>query len=831
MASTCGLNLLTGCAVGTAATSVTSNTDRVATTISGNVHGGQNPVGGSVVKLWETTTTGYGVAPSATLVASTTTASGTGAFSFPTANVPANCTTGPFAYITASGGDPTGATTNNLNTGILLVAMLGSCSTTGANTNVTINEVTTVAAAYALSGFATDVSGTIGIGAPSTNSQGLKDAVANAALLANTATGTANPSTSSLLLPTAMLNTLGNSLAACVNTSSTASSLSSACSSLYAYTTPPVGSSPAAPTDTFGAALNMAHYPGNNVTNIVSLGATAGAFQSTVVSGNGSTTAQNDLTLGIAIPNSTQQGAATAPVGIAIDNTDDVWIIGGIGSSANYITEVTDSAAGLVTTNATVSSLATNETLRYGAFDTSGNLWMSLKSHTGAGVVELPSGSGPSGTYTQYTFNASTTTPAGDADLDQNTYYVAIDGSNNVWTASYGAAGNCTAAGTLVSATNCEVVEFPASAPGTPVYTFGSNALGPVSDPSVRGMAADASSTAYAGNIWSTNYGFTEATTGQGTGVNGYTVSILTPATSSTAASNKVVTIGSATSPTGIALDSLSGAFVTATATSNLYYISGDGTTTVSTVNPSTPAGISNSAGNYSCTNASPCNSGTPFTTPTTGAPATGALNGPTYDAVDGAGNVWILNPGNLSVVEYNPVYSNGAFSTSSGQYLSPLYGFSPTLPVVSLYAYAVTTGGVATLYGSNNLVAGQTVTLSGFTTANGTFLNGQTVTVLSGGTTSKFTANVTGYNSVTAVSKTTDTGLGTITGGGLFTCTASSTTCGVVDAVMVGPSSIAIDRAGSVWTLSSTGTLLEIIGAAAPTNPILAKGQYGVEP
>ena len=48
----------------------------------------------------------------------------------------------------------------------------------------------------------------------------------------------------------------------------------------------------------------------------------------------------------------------------------------------------------------------------------------------------------------------------------------------------------------------------------------------------------------------------------------------------------------------------------------------------------------------------------------------------------------------------------------------------------------------------------------------------------------------------------------------------------------------VAVDRSGALWVLSSgtgTGTSLanvvQILGVAGPTNPVLAKGQYGVKP
>jgi hypothetical protein len=54
---------------------------------------------------------------------------------------------------------------------------------------------------------------------------------------------------------------------------------------------------------------------------------------------------------------------------------------------------------------------------------------------------------------------------------------------------------------------------------------------------------------------------------------------------------------------------------------------------------------------------------------------------------------------------------------------------------------------------------------------------------------------------------------------------------------VLYEPSYLQIDRSGAIWTLSSgSGTthpanLLQILGVAAPTDPVLADGMYGVKP
>jgi hypothetical protein len=71
-----------------------------------------------------------------------------GSFSFSTPLACSNAN--DYVYATAAGGNPG---INALNPNLLMMAVIGSCSSFGASTDVLINEVTTVAAAYALSSF------------------------------------------------------------------------------------------------------------------------------------------------------------------------------------------------------------------------------------------------------------------------------------------------------------------------------------------------------------------------------------------------------------------------------------------------------------------------------------------------------------------------------------------------------------------------------------------------------------------------------------------------------------------------------------------------------
>ena len=120
----------------------------------GTVMGGETPIRGANMILWETSSSGYG-SSNAKQLATTTTATG-GGFSFTTGYT---CDSGQFVYITATGGDvnnnPSASITNN---NVVLMAALGSCSnfaTSGAQASISIaiSRLSTVAAWHALDNF------------------------------------------------------------------------------------------------------------------------------------------------------------------------------------------------------------------------------------------------------------------------------------------------------------------------------------------------------------------------------------------------------------------------------------------------------------------------------------------------------------------------------------------------------------------------------------------------------------------------------------------------------------------------------------------------------
>jgi hypothetical protein len=167
--------------------------------LSGLVRGGQQPVNGATVTLWKAGTSGsYGTG--ATQVGSTTTTDVNGFFNLNTGGGGSTpqCTTGDLNYITVTGGNPGGGTNNAL---ALMAALPTPCNTTtgypGAIT-VQVDEVTTVAAVWALQQFMSITpsgSPAWNIGAPSTNQTGLANAFMNANQLASLSTGTSVNST------------------------------------------------------------------------------------------------------------------------------------------------------------------------------------------------------------------------------------------------------------------------------------------------------------------------------------------------------------------------------------------------------------------------------------------------------------------------------------------------------------------------------------------------------------------------------------------------------------------------------------------------------------
>jgi sugar lactone lactonase YvrE len=297
--------VLTGCGMGTVIGGTAPGT--VVPGAKGVIHGGQNPVGNSVVSLMAVGTTGYGSAP--VELSTTTSAPITGLFTLPSHVCP---TPDSLVYIQAVGGDSGTGT----NSAIHLAAVLGKCSTVSAATVVNVDEVTTVAAAYALAPFATlETIDGLRIGTSASNITGLNNMAGPANNLVDFSTGLARGTTDvpGMVLPTPLINTLADILAACVNTASAASTN---CLYLDANTT----ANGFVPSDTFEAAISIAQNPGSNVTNLLTLSSSTAPFQPTIPAALPPT----DFTVAIGYNGS---GIATyGAIDVAIDATGNAWI-------------------------------------------------------------------------------------------------------------------------------------------------------------------------------------------------------------------------------------------------------------------------------------------------------------------------------------------------------------------------------------------------------------------------------------------------------------------------------------------------------------------------
>ncbi len=231
------LFLMIGCST-SAVTDPGKTVSPLAVAGNGSVHGGQQAVIGATVQLWQVGTTGYGAGAAA--LGTSTLSQADGSFSITNLYHCSDAASGDntLVYITATGGNPgSGFGPNNQ---LLMMAALGRCGNLTPATFISINEVTTVAAVYALAQF---MSPSGNIGSYGYSSTGLTNAFATVNSLVNVTTGLARATTpnGNGVVPQAELNTLANTMAFCINSSSVAGSPSAACASYFLASTPGAG--------------------------------------------------------------------------------------------------------------------------------------------------------------------------------------------------------------------------------------------------------------------------------------------------------------------------------------------------------------------------------------------------------------------------------------------------------------------------------------------------------------------------------------------------------------------------------------------------------------
>ena len=385
--------LLAGCGTGTSGTADIVGTQK-AIKVSGIVHGGQQPVSQSTIQLY---TVGTGGLKSASnpLISSTIQTGSDGSFNI--TNAYNNCVGATQVYIVATGGNAGSGT----NSSISLAAALGPCSSLNSGTYIVINEVTTIAAAYALAPFASDYAH---IGATGSNPTGLVNAFANAALLANTGVGSAGGASvpAGVTVPLAEINTLADIVSACINT---AGASSGTCNSLFTAT---------GAADTFGASLAIAKNPGASaVTALYSLSTPTAPFQPTLTGSS----APNDFTVAV---NATAGGTLATPYGIAIDASGDAWVTNETGTAVSEL-----SASGGLLASPTATGLAGAQGI---AVDRSGNVWVA--NTAGNSVIEFTLTAGSVTGTNSYTAGGIAAPAAIALDSGSNAFVANFNGNS-----------------------------------------------------------------------------------------------------------------------------------------------------------------------------------------------------------------------------------------------------------------------------------------------------------------------------------------------------------------------------------------------------------------
>ncbi len=371
--------------------------------VTGTVHAGQTPIIGGHVYLYAIGTSSYGGPSTSVLDGSITghsDASGgyilsdsAGGFSIPPSAV--NCGAGSQAYLLISGGSA-GA---GVNPSIGLVAPVGACPLSASATSIWVNEVSTVATAFALSAYAND---STHISSPNSAlaMTGLANALATVGNLYDNTSGHALAATpaGNGTVPQATINTLANILASCIGTSGPTSAQ---CSTLFAAT----AGSGAAPTDTATAAINIAHYPANSVSQLFGLQSqSSAAYQPAMANGPSSWI----------LPISYTGGGMNQPAGLAIDAQGNVWAAN---SNANTLTELSPLGVPANANGFTGGGL--NKPFSV-AIDQQGNVWTANTS--GSSISKFSSGGQPLSPAAGFTGGGL-----------YNPFGMAIDAAGSVW--------------------------------------------------------------------------------------------------------------------------------------------------------------------------------------------------------------------------------------------------------------------------------------------------------------------------------------------------------------------------------------------------------------
>lgn len=312
---------LAGCGMTAPGVSGSGGSGTGAAHITGIVHGGQQPVRGASILLYAVGNTGRRSAATPLLTQAVTTDS-RGEFRLDGLWSCADTATygsDPLLYIVSFGGNP-GLADGTNNQAIVLMAAIGRCSTLTVQSTLFIDEVSTVAAAYALAPYMSDAKH---IGEDAARMNGLANAFATIPTLASLSGGfTPGPGIQpGESVPIEEINSLADVIATCVNSDGT-----TACGPLF--TAASDGNGGPAPQDTLAAVLAIARNPSRHVQAIQNLVSPTAPFQPSLSS------APPDWTMMLKF---TGNGLAS-PVGIALDAAGNAWIANAGGAGITGLT-------------------------------------------------------------------------------------------------------------------------------------------------------------------------------------------------------------------------------------------------------------------------------------------------------------------------------------------------------------------------------------------------------------------------------------------------------------------------------------------------------------
>jgi sugar lactone lactonase YvrE len=369
---------------------------------SGKALVGQQPLIGASVELYAAGASGNG-SKGVELLSNALTTGSTGTFSVPAGY---DCPSADSQiYLVARGGQP-GSAASADNDSIALLTALGACNEAASATPVVINEVTTAAAVYALAQF---LSAGGNLGASSTDTVGLKNAVATAQALADIFTGSspgpafaANGSS-----PAAKIDTLANLLNSCAS----ATAGGSACSGLFSA----AATSSGAPENTLDAAFNLVRNPAQNVAALYALASSSSAFAPALAK------QPSDWTLFVNYTG----GGMNSPTSLGVDSAGNVWVASQLGGVASLFSPL---GAPLFAQGVTGSGLGYSFGL---AVDANNNAW----------ITNFPVPGEVAGN-TVSVFNSSGASVAGSSGYSTGPYTypngVAIDTDGSAWVADWG---------------------------------------------------------------------------------------------------------------------------------------------------------------------------------------------------------------------------------------------------------------------------------------------------------------------------------------------------------------------------------------------------------